>query len=128
MIVLGIILAISFPSMLIAWFKLRQRNIAPILDASGWAVNGNVRINIPLGTSLTGLPVRPEGSHLDSYDPFSQKKFPVKRVILFGLLALLVIGCLIWILMTPGGIRDVAGTLLDLGRQIAYKFSIPLPR
>lgn len=126
--ILGIILAISFPSMLIAWFKLRQRNIAPILDASGWAVNGNVRINIPLGTSLTGLPVRPEGSHLDSYDPFSQKKFPVKRVILFGLLALLVIGCLIWILMTPGGIRDVAGTLLDLGRQIAYKFSIPLPR
>lgn len=126
--ILGIILAISFPSMLIAWFKLRQRNIAPILDASGWAVNGNVRINIPLGTSLTGLPMRPEGSHLDSYDPFSQKKFPVKRVILFGLLAVLVIGCLIWILATPGGIRDVAGTLLDLGRRIAYKFSIPLPR
>ncbi|MBP5465541.1 MAG: hypothetical protein J6Y13_10260, partial [Treponema sp.] len=124
----GIILAISLPSMLIAWFKLRQRNIAPILDASGWAVNGNVKINIPLGATLTALPVRPEGSRLDSYDPFSQKKFPVKRVILFGLLALIVIGCFVWILVTPDGIRGVAWTLLELGRRIAYKFSIPLPR
>ncbi len=33
--VLGIVLAISGPSMLIAWLKLRQRSLGPILDASG---------------------------------------------------------------------------------------------
>src|SRR2546430_11188922 len=49
----GIIAIISGPSMIIAWLKLRQRTIGPILDANGWAVNGRVKVNIPLGTSLT---------------------------------------------------------------------------
>ena len=120
--VVGIVLAISLPSMLIAWFKLRQRNIAPILDASGWAVNGNVRINIPLGSTLTALPVRPAGSRLDSYDPFRQKKFPMKRVILFSLLALVVIGCLVWILVTPGGLQEVIYVLVETAKVVAGKF------
>jgi hypothetical protein len=46
---LGIILAISGPSMLIAWLKLRQRSLGPILDASGWAINGRMNINLRLG-------------------------------------------------------------------------------
>jgi hypothetical protein len=33
---LGALLLISGPSMLIAGLKLRQRNIGPLLDASGW--------------------------------------------------------------------------------------------
>ncbi len=35
--------------MLIAWLKLRQRNLGPILDANGWAVNARTKVNIPLG-------------------------------------------------------------------------------
>src|SRR5690606_25035826 len=31
----GVVLAISLPSMAIAWLKLRQRNMGPILDANG---------------------------------------------------------------------------------------------
>ena len=46
-------LAISGPSMLIAWLKLRQRSLGPLLDASGWAINGRMRINVPLGGTLT---------------------------------------------------------------------------
>jgi len=121
--VVGIILLISLPSMFIAWTKLRQRNIAPILDASGWAVNGNVRINMPLGSTLTALPVRPEGSKLDSYDPFTQKKFPIKRVIFFSLLAALVLVALILILTNPFGIKGVAENILLLGQIIGNKFS-----
>jgi hypothetical protein len=49
----GILFAISLPSMLIAWLKLRQRNLGPLLDASGWAVNGRVKMNVPFGGSLT---------------------------------------------------------------------------
>jgi hypothetical protein len=49
----GIVLAISLPSMAIAWLKLRQRNLGPILDATGWAVNGRVTMNVPFGATLT---------------------------------------------------------------------------
>jgi len=51
--VLGLIVAISGPSMLIAWLKLRQRSLGPILDASGWAINGRMKINLRLGRSLS---------------------------------------------------------------------------
>lgn len=35
----AIMLLISGPAMVLAWFKLKRRNLAPILDANGWAVN-----------------------------------------------------------------------------------------
>ena len=37
---LALMLLISGPSMLLAWLKLRQRNLGPLLDANGWAING----------------------------------------------------------------------------------------
>ena len=46
---LAALLAISGPSMLVAYLKLRQRNIGPILDANGWAVNAMASINVPFG-------------------------------------------------------------------------------
>ena len=72
--ILGILLAISGPSMFIAWLKLRQRNLGPILDANGWAVNTMTRVNIPLGASLTGLPQIPAGSQRSLVDPYAPKK------------------------------------------------------
>lgn len=53
---LGILLSISGPSMLIAWLKLRQRSLGPILDASGWAINNRMKLSTRLGTSLTKRP------------------------------------------------------------------------
>ena len=44
LIILGILLIISAPSMAIAWLKLRKRNLGPILDANGWAVNAKAKI------------------------------------------------------------------------------------
>jgi hypothetical protein len=58
----ALLLIISGPSMLIAWLKLRQRNIGPILDASGWAVNGRVKIPMALGRSLTSVAKLPPGT------------------------------------------------------------------
>jgi hypothetical protein len=55
----GILLLVSTPSMLIAWLKLRQRNLGPILDANGWAVNGRVKMNVPFGGSLTKVATLP---------------------------------------------------------------------
>jgi hypothetical protein len=72
----GILLAISGPSMLLAWFKLRTRNLGPILDANGWAVNARARINIPFGTSLTAMARLPENAERSLTDPFAEKKSP----------------------------------------------------
>jgi hypothetical protein len=44
---------ISLPSMIVAWLKIRNRTLAPLLDASGWAVNGRTLISPKLGRSLT---------------------------------------------------------------------------
>jgi hypothetical protein len=73
-----IILVISLPSVLLAWLKLRKRNIGPILDANGWAVNARARINIPFGTSLTAAARLPENAERSLADPFAEKKRPWK--------------------------------------------------
>jgi hypothetical protein len=74
--VLGIILLFSGPSVVIAYMKLRQRNLGPILDANGWAVNARARINIPFGTALTSLARLPEGSERALTDPYAEKETP----------------------------------------------------
>ncbi|MDE2354405.1 MAG: hypothetical protein KGL17_05200, partial [Betaproteobacteria bacterium] len=47
--VAGVVVLISGPAVLMAWFKLRARNLGPILDANGWAINARACINIPFG-------------------------------------------------------------------------------
>ena len=105
--ILGIILLISLPSMFIAWNKLRQRNIAPILDASGWAINGNVKISLKLGNTMTQTASCPKGSTLNPYDPFEQKGFPIKRVIFAVVIVAIVVLALVLIIKNPNGIVGV---------------------
>jgi hypothetical protein len=80
--ILGIILAISLPSMVLAWLKLRKRNLAPVLDANGWAINARLTINIIFGRTLTHLASLPENSKVDLFDPFKKKKSPVPAIII----------------------------------------------
>jgi hypothetical protein len=87
--VLAVIGIISLPSVILVYIKLRKRNLGPILDANGWAVNAKARINVPFGASLTGVAKLPRGSRRDHRDPFAEKTFPVKRVVaLLGLVYL----------------------------------------
>ena len=44
---------ISGPSMIMAWMKLRRRNLAPVLNANGWAINADSIISVPFGLKLT---------------------------------------------------------------------------
>ena len=46
-------LVISGPAMIMAAIKSRRRNLAPILNANGWAVNADSIVNIPFGATLT---------------------------------------------------------------------------
>lgn len=74
--VAGVLLLISGPSMLLAAFKLSRRNLAPLLDANGWAINTRARINIPFGTSLTAVASLPPGSSRDLSDPYADRRRP----------------------------------------------------
>jgi len=70
----ALLLAISGPSMLLAWMKLRQRNLGPLLDANGWAVNGRARVNVAFGRTLTVLATLPKGATRSVDDPYADKK------------------------------------------------------
>jgi hypothetical protein len=87
--VLGLMIVISTPSVIMAALKLRRRNLGPILDANGWAVNAKARINIPFGRSLTGMAVLPEGSRRNLVDPYAEKKSGPMIALLLILLATL---------------------------------------
>ena len=81
--------------MLIAWLKLRQRNLGPILDAGGWAVNTLTKVNIPLGTALTQRAVLPENSRRTFIDPYAPKK-PLWFKIVFLLVILCGVGYVLY--------------------------------
>jgi hypothetical protein len=51
----GLIAFNFWPSMIIAYLKLRKRNLAPLLDANGWAINASAVVNIQFGNTLTHL-------------------------------------------------------------------------
>ncbi len=90
--VIGLMLAISLPSMALAWFKLKKRNLGPILHACGWAINARALINIPFGTALTGLPHLPAGAQRALFDPYAEKK-PLWPYLLG---AVLLMAALVW--------------------------------
>jgi MFS family permease len=69
----GVMLLLSGPAMVLAWFKLRRRNLAPLLDANGWAVNTQARISIGFGTELTRIAELPEGAERSLRDPYAPK-------------------------------------------------------
>ncbi len=73
LVILGIMLVISAPSMAIAWLKLRKRNLGPILDANGWAVNAKAKMNVPFGGALTGVAALPPGATFGAADKFAEK-------------------------------------------------------
>ena len=91
--ILGILLAISGPSMLIALLKLRQRTLGPLLEGAGWAINGRVRITFALGRVLTGLKRLPPGARRSGADPFAGRS--VLPAVVLGLL-LAGLGLAIW--------------------------------
>lgn len=86
---IGLLLVVSTPSVVMAWLKLRQRSLAPILDANGWAVNTKAKLNIEFGRALTSVAKLPKGSDRALKDPYAPKKHPVffSTLFLLGVLA-----------------------------------------
>lgn len=88
LVFLGVMLLISGPSVMMAFLTLRRRNLGPLLDANGWAVNTRARINVPFGASLTELAELPKGSSRSFRDPFEEKKSPWKTWLALAVVAI----------------------------------------
>ena len=94
--VFAIILCISGPSMILAWLKLRKRNLALILDSNGWAINARATINIAFGRTLTHLASLPKYARVDTFDPFSKKKRRFLPIFIAIIIALAAAAFLAW--------------------------------
>ena len=85
---IAILMIISGPAMVMAWMKLRRRNIAPLLNANGWAINASSKISIPFGETLTDSAKFPL---LKLKDPYKKKGMSAGAKILWTLLAVLIV-------------------------------------
>jgi len=70
-LIAALMLIISLPSVFIAWRKLRHRDLGPVLNANGWAINANSLVSVKFGRTLTSLAKFPK---LTSVDPEARKK------------------------------------------------------
>ena len=81
LVIVGLCLLISGPSMFLAWLKLKKRNLGPILNANGWAINSTVLLNPIFGATLTSLAKYPKV--ISKNDPFAiKKKSPLPFIVL----------------------------------------------
>lgn len=113
--ILAIMLLISGPSMFIAWRKLRKRNLAPVLNANGWAVNADARVNASFGSSMSKQAKLPMSAALKRNDPFADKGMSIwTKLLIFLVIALLVAGAL-WLM----GVYTIPGIESPLMQQVA---------
>ena len=90
----GILLVISGPAMVMAWMKLRRRNVAPLLNANGWAINAASKISIPFGETLTDVAKFPK---MKLKDPYAKKGLPTWKKWLISLSLLAVVAAGLWL-------------------------------
>ncbi|MBP5722748.1 MAG: hypothetical protein J6X18_04125 [Bacteroidales bacterium] len=93
LVFIGIILLISGPSMVMAWLKLRKRNLAPLLNANGWAVNAQAFVNITFGATLTKIAQFPK---VALADPFADKGMAWWKKLLIGVVLLAIGVAALW--------------------------------
>ena len=94
LIILGILLVISGPSMIMAAIKLRRRNLAPLLNANGWAVNAASVVNIVFGATLTEEVKFPI---LKLKDPFAKQGMATWKKWCIALAVLAAVLCGLWL-------------------------------
>lgn len=70
LVIVVVLLIISAPSMILAYMKLRKRNISPLLNANGWAMNSLVKLNIRFGNTMTSQAKLPK---VAGKDPFGSR-------------------------------------------------------
>ncbi len=103
MLFVGIMLLISGPAMVMAWMKLRRRNIAPLLNANDWAVNAVAKISIPFGETLTDIAKYPK---MKLKDPYAKKGLPSWAKWIISILIIAVVAAALWIFNVLAPLND----------------------
>jgi hypothetical protein len=119
--IVGLFAFISGPALILAFIKLRKRNLAPVLDANGWAVNAKAKINVPFGRSLTQVATLPAGSQRDTRDPFQERKSPWPKILVLLLLLYIAYA----VLNNLGFIYDWTGGRMGVRKEHAPKAAAP---
>jgi hypothetical protein len=60
--------AVMLPAGLFGWLKLRRRNLALLLEGSGWALNDRLMLTRELSAIVTRKPKLPKGARIDRAD------------------------------------------------------------
>lgn len=102
LVIPGVILLVSLPSMIIAAIKLRQRTLGPLLEGSGWAINGRVKISFALGRALTAMKRLPRDTRrVGGDDPYGEAS-PLRRLVILLILAAIASGAAVyWFVLRP---------------------------
>ncbi len=94
-IIAAVMLIISLPSVFIAWRKLRRRDLGPVLNANGWAMNAASLVSVKFGKTLTSLAEYPK---LTEVDPEARRKAR-RRCFWWSFFGVAVVTCLVlWLL------------------------------
>ena len=94
MVFVGLLLMVSGPAMVLAWLKLRRRNIAPLLNANGWAINASSKVSIPFGETLTDVARYPK---MRLKDPFAKTGLAPWKKWCIAIACLAVVSAGLWI-------------------------------
>ena len=92
--IIGLMLVISGPAMIMAWIKLRKRNLTPLLNANGWAINADAVVSVMFGTTLTQQAQFPM---LQLVDPLAKKGMPTWQKWLISVASVLVVLLGLWL-------------------------------
>ncbi|MBR4742052.1 MAG: hypothetical protein IK079_04060, partial [Desulfovibrio sp.] len=121
----GIFLVISGPSVFLAWLKFRKRTFGPVLEASGWAVNTQLPINIKLGSALTQVAKIPDNVERQSIlDPFRDDSKPHTGLwISIGIfICAIIFGAWLWGTgKLDGVIKTIKQTTVEMTQQATKK-------
>ena len=117
----GILLVISGPAMVMAWMKLRRRNIAPLLNANGWAINAASKISIPFGETLTDVAKFPK---LKIKDPYAKKGMPAWKKWIISLSVLAVVAAGLWLVFYRADVKVVESTVIVESTDVAVSDSV----
>ncbi len=89
-LIIALMLVISLPSVFIAWRKIRKRDLGPMLNANGWAINASSLVNNKFGKTLTSVVKYPK---LTAVDPEARKRARRRKAIIW-ILILAILACL----------------------------------
>lgn len=102
-LIAAVMLLISLPSVFIAWRKLRRRDLGPVLNANGWAMNAASLVSIKFGKTLTSLAQYPK---LTEVDPEARKK-AIRKRFWWCFAGVVVVACLVlWLLNVLAPLGD----------------------